>query len=321
MIVFGDSLSDLGTYTPATINPQTGIASGGRFTTNPGAIWIEMIAAKLGLAITPNLVGFGNSSRSCPQPNCTGFAEGGARVTDPNGIGHDAGQMTIPLSQQMDTFLRGRASYTPTDLVFVYGGNNDIFVQTAVVRATVGAATTATGATPASIAAASQRAQQAAGLAVATAATELAAHVRDKIQAKGAKYIALMTLPDSAATPAGAALDDNGRAFLTALVNIFNSTLRKAVADQALNLLVIEANAANQQVFANPAQFGVTNTTMPACDLARLPAASSLFCNATTLIALANAGYLFADGVHPTSLGHRLFADYVTLQLAKVGWL
>jgi outer membrane lipase/esterase len=141
------------------------------------------------------------------------------------------------------------------------------------------------------------------------------------VQAKGAKYIALMTLPDSAATPAGATSDDRGRALLTGLGAIFNRTLRKSVSDQALNLLMIDANAANLQVFANPAQFGVTNITTPACDLAKLPGASSLFCNATTLIPTANAGFLFADGVHPTTFGHRLFADYVTLQLAKAGWL
>ncbi|MFT5534152.1 MAG: outer membrane lipase/esterase [Burkholderiaceae bacterium] len=320
VISFGDSLSDAGSYTPATINPATGLPTGGKFTVNPGPIWIEDIAAKLNLSITPNVVGYGNASVTCPKASCTAYGQGGSRVTSINGIGHDTGALTIPMKTQMDNHLAANASYKPTDLVFVYGGNNDVFYQAGYVAAVVGGASAAPGATAASIGAAAQAAQQTAGLAMATAATELAGYVRDKILAKGAKYVVVMNLPDSAATPYGASISADGRALLTGLVNTFNVTFQKAVIDMALDVVVVDANVANKDVFTNSVQYGVTNFTVPACDLTKLPSGSSLFCNASTLIPIANAGFLFADSVHPTIFGHRLFADYVTLQLAKKGW-
>lgn len=321
IVSFGDSLSDVGSYVSATVNPQTGIAAGGHFTTNPGAIWIEDIAATLGLTLSPNVAGYGSVQVSCPQPRCTGYAQGGARVTDPNGVGHSGGALTIPLVTQMNNFLAANQNYKANDIVFVYGGNNDVLVQAATVSAVAAAASAAPGATPASVAAAVAAAQQAASAATAQAATELAGYVRDKILASGAHYVALINLPDSASTPYGASLSADGRALLTSLVTTFNAALQKAVTDNALNVLMIDANAAAKQVLATPVQFGVTNSTVPACDLTKLPGQSSLFCNQSTLIAGADANFLFADGLHSTAYGNRLFANYVALQLAKKGWL
>lgn len=321
VVSFGDSLSDVGSYASATVDPQTGIAAGGHFTTNPGAIWVEDISATLGLTISPNVTGFGSVQSICPLPNCTGYGQGGSRITDPNGVGHSIGELTIPLVTQMDNFLAAHVSYKPTDIVFVYGGSNDVFVQAAMVSAVSNAAAALPGATPDSIAAAVGQAQQAAGAAVVQAATELVSDVRYKILANGAVYVALINLPDSAATPYGATLSASGRALLTSLVTTFNATLQKAVSDQAPNVLLIDANDAGKLVLANPAQYGVTNSTMPACDLTKLPGGSALFCNQTTLIASADTHFLFADGVHPSAYGHKLFADYVVLQMAKKGWL
>lgn len=321
VVSFGDSLSDVGSYVSATVDPQTGVATGGHFTTNPGAIWIEDVSATLGLTISPNVTGFGALQTSCPLPHCTGYGQGGSRVTDPDGIGHSSGELTIPLATQMDNFLAANARYTPSDIVFVYGGSNDVFVQAATVGAAADAAAALPDATPNGIAAAVANAQKAASTATVKAANELAGYVRDKILSKGAVYVALINLPDSAATPYGATLSANGRALLTALVTTYNAALQKAVTDQALNVLLIDGNDATRLVLAKPARYGVTNSTMPVCDLTKLPGESALFCNQTTLIADANANYLFADGVHPSAYGHKLFADYVVLQLAKKGWL
>ena len=321
VVSFGDSLSDVGSYASATIDPQTGFATGGHFTTNPGAVWVEDVSATLGLTISPNVTGFGMTQVQCPLPRCTGFGQGGSRVTDPDGVGHSSGQLTIPLVTQMDNFLTTRTAYKPTDLVFVYGGSNDIFVQAETVAVVAANAKALPGATTDSVNAAINQAQQSATAATAKAATELASSVRDKILAKGAAYVAIMNLPDSATTPFGATLRAEDRALLTSLVSTFNTTLQKAVTDLALNVLVIDANDNSKQVLSNPAQYGVSNSTVPACDLQKLPGQSSLFCNQTTLIASADAHFLFADGVHPSAYGHRLFADYVILQMAKRGWI
>ena len=66
VVSFGDSLSDVGTYAPATSLAGNGTMPyfAGKFTTNdttpssvPGAalgkIWVENLAASLGLAVTP----------------------------------------------------------------------------------------------------------------------------------------------------------------------------------------------------------------------------------------------------------------------------
>ena len=62
-IFFGDSLSDAGSFAPA-LPPGAG-----RFTTNPGPVWTELLGARLGFRITPANQGGNN------------FAEGGARVS------------------------------------------------------------------------------------------------------------------------------------------------------------------------------------------------------------------------------------------------
>ncbi|MGB6243528.1 hypothetical protein [Gordonia sp. (in: high G+C Gram-positive bacteria)] len=45
--VFGDSFSDVGTYAPATGDP----ANPGRFTVNPGNVWVQDVAAAYGLTV------------------------------------------------------------------------------------------------------------------------------------------------------------------------------------------------------------------------------------------------------------------------------
>ena len=65
VVSFGDSLSDVGAYSPATSLTGNGAAPyfGGKFTTNNGSVgtvWVENIAASLSLLVTPHQVGFGN---------------------------------------------------------------------------------------------------------------------------------------------------------------------------------------------------------------------------------------------------------------------
>ena len=75
---------------------------------------------------------------------------------------------------------------------------------------------------------------------------------------------------------------------------------------------------------------------MPACDAAAISAitrgavtdGSSLFCNSTAgapyngLRAGASVTtWQFADGVHPTTGGHKVISDAFTAQLKAFGWL
>src|SRR5262245_19397947 len=61
VVSFGDSLSDAGTYAPATSLGGNGQPPyfGGKFTTNSatGTVWVENLAATLGIVVTPAEVG------------------------------------------------------------------------------------------------------------------------------------------------------------------------------------------------------------------------------------------------------------------------
>ena len=149
VVSFGDSLSDIGAYAPATSLAGNGTPPffGGKFTTNEtsngqpdanplGKVWVENLAASLGILVTPAEVGFGASSVKCPAAanpafatTCTGYGQGGSRVTDPNGIGHSTGALTVPVVTQIANHLARFGSFKDSDLILVYAGNNDVFTQ------------------------------------------------------------------------------------------------------------------------------------------------------------------------------------------------
>ena len=65
---FGDSLTDSGSYKPVT-PPGTG-----RFTTNPGPVWAQLVAEHYGTTASP------------ANQGGTDYAQGGARVTGLPGV-------------------------------------------------------------------------------------------------------------------------------------------------------------------------------------------------------------------------------------------
>ena len=351
VVSFGDSLSDVGAYSPATSLTGNGAAPyfGGKFTTNNGSVgtvWVENIAASLSLLVTPHQVGFGNQSVICPAAavlalagTCTGYGQGGSRVTDPNGIGHAGGAaaLTVPMVTQIANHLSRFTSFKATDLIFVYGGNNDVFTQFGVFVAAATQIQTdaALGKITADQASALLfQAQSAAQAQMKTAAIELTGYIRNQILAKGGKYVAVMTLSDIADTPFGSTLPASAKPVLTALSETFNLWLKEGLTGQPVQ--IIDTFAIFKDGYRNPAKFGITNNTTPACDVAKIQAltggavtdGSSLFCNATpgvpynTLVAGADVTtWQFADGVHPTTGGHKIISDAFMAQLKAFGWI
>jgi outer membrane lipase/esterase len=351
VVSFGDSLSDVGAYAPATSATGNGAAPyfGGRWTINSATakIWVETIATDLGLVITPAEVGFGPTSVKCPAAqvpalanSCTGYGMGGSRVTDPNGIGKSSGALTVPMKTQIANHLAKFTSFKSTDLIFVYGGNNDAFVQFGAfsAKATQIKTDEALGkltADQASLALFAAQNESLAGM--KQAAQELAAYVRDQILAKGGKYVVVMTLPDSTLTPFGSTLPPTAKPVLTAMVDNFNQWLRDGLANQPVKIM--DQNGPSKDVFNSPSKYGVTNNTTPACDAAKINTitrgavtdGSSLFCNGTagapfngvrTVPAGVDIGtWQFADGVHPTPFGYKLISDLVKAQLTAYGWI
>jgi outer membrane lipase/esterase len=312
-VSFGDSLSDVGSYRVSAIGST--VANVGEFTINAASgvatNWTELTAPKFGLAAPCAAVvgGFGvprAPALTTPSTTgCYGYAQGGSRVTNPSGVGFGTGPMTEPVVTQIVNYLRDvGGSFKGNEIVFVMAGANDVFVQAASV---VDVPT-----------------QVSAVAAVQTAASQLATAVKTQIIANGAKYVAVINVPDIASTPQVTSLTGSALTQTTAVMNIlvsaFNAQLKADLPDSA-NVLNVDAFTASHDEVANPGKYNLTNVTLTACSLP-LTTSSSLTCNASNLsgtLAVVDH-YLFADKVHPTPYGHSLFALYVLQAMTNKGW-
>jgi phospholipase/lecithinase/hemolysin len=349
-VVFGDSLSDVGTY-------QVGLVKalgGGLYTVNKtvnGTLapqnWTELVAPTLGLPQPcPAVTGLnGNPAKGLrvpvtPHPGCTSYAMGGAMVTYPFGPGNastlpfpngnpvngssDLGQLTYPIVTQIQNHLALRPGnkFAGDEIVFLLAGGNDAIVNTLIYVGTVRAAS-ANG--QAAAAAAAAVAGPAAVQAMAKAGGELAGYINNLILAKGANYVALLTLPDLSGTPFAAQVDGalpGTKALVSQMVQAFNNQLLSGLIGS--KVLVIDLYGASVQQFANPAAFGLTNIKDTACNLdpAVNPLGSSLVCNVATNVIPGNiTNYAFADLVHPTPYGYYLIANLVAANLGASNWL
>jgi phospholipase/lecithinase/hemolysin len=83
VISFGDSLSDLGTYADRTEG-----RTAGRFTTNPGPIWVEVVASQLGTSISGyRRAGWGHAERAAYCGARKGYDAMVGRATGPGSNG------------------------------------------------------------------------------------------------------------------------------------------------------------------------------------------------------------------------------------------
>ena len=309
--VFGDSLSDGGNYAIFT-----GLPAGQRFTTNPGLTTIENVAAYYGLPLDASLAGGSN------------YAFGSAGVTS-NSPGSPAGIPTE--TQQITSYLAANPRLDPNRLYSVWGGANDIFYHgTAAAAGQVASqlAASITAGLPADQAAAitanldaaiaqlegvaSLETSQQAGTAIASAAVQEGGLIGDLGRA-GARYVVVFNLSDIGRTPEATAENATVAGVSTALTTLsttFNSTLNAQLAGKT-GIIPVNTFAFLNEVLASPAQFGIVNTTVPACTTS-----SSILCTPQTLVTPnAASSYLFADGVHPTTYAHAILAQLVESEI------
>ncbi len=326
VIVFGDSLSDVGTYGVGVI-AQVG---GGKFTTNPGPIWSETLGVLLRARVTPYRQGFGGASQVLGG---TGYAMGGARISQQPGIGCNpdatgacTAALTIPVAQQVSDYLAANGDrFNRDQLVFLLAGANDIFFQLGVFQAKV----TACFSLPQSeIPSCVDQAQNEALAAVQQAAFELAGQVQ-RIRGKGATRVVVLNLPELSETPFGNSPEAAPvRPLIAGMVQLFNGTLAAGL--QGTGATLLDFHAEFMRVIENPHAFLVREINVPACDAAKIAAitngleqsGSSLFCSRQTLLQNGAAlTYLFADSVHPTTLGHLIVTRFVLVGVWKQGLL
>ncbi len=332
-IVFGDSLADVGSYDVGTVD----MLGGGTFTIDgedaqrspelTGDNWTDVTAARLGLdapcAAQTGLQGDPGLGFRAPIQNhagCYGYAQGGARVTEPIGPGHTLtgsplGALTVPVTAQVANHLAlANGRFRDDDLVFVTAGANDVLAEFEALLA--GAA------------AAGPQGEQAylfdngprAIAAVARAAEDLALLVRGEIVGRGARRVVVNNVPDIAATPYGAALPSRTRQLLANMVTRFNEQLAASLARED-DVLLVDLHALVADQVANPGNYGLADVSTPACGL-NLLAGSALLCNTSNIRAAEDVGnYLFADALHPTPYGHALAARHILAQMTQRGWL
>lgn len=328
LVSFGDSLSDVGSYkTP-------GIASvgGGKYTVNAPdvKIWTERLAAQLSLpALCPAQTGLKSSGALAAfagpvtnHPECTSYAQGGSRVTNPIGPYNAAllaspdpataaqgqlGQLTVPVVTQISTHLaKNGGSFSGKELVLVLAGANDAFLN----LATVGITTTPTQA----------------ATAMATAAVELSNLVKTEVVGKGAKYVVVVNLPNISLTPstlAAEAAKPGSQALTDAVTQAFNTQLASNL-NGVQGVVLVDAYAQSTDQAKNPAAYSLTNVTTPACSTtssANPLSGYSITCTAASTVAGDVSHYQYADSVHPTPYAHDLLARLVSLGMSRAGWL
>ncbi|NMF90595.1 autotransporter domain-containing protein [Aromatoleum petrolei] len=222
MYFFGDSLSDAGSFS-ALVPPGTG-----RFTTNPGPVWSENLAAALGTDAVPALAGG------------TNYAMGGARVTSlPGYPDADPTRFATPIRSQIDAYLAstgGRAD--PGALYSVWGGANDLFLALETSGNPLGD--------------------------IVTAATDQVAAV-GALKAAGARYILVATMPDIGATPFGVSVGPVNAAGITALSSAYSQVLYGGLAAARIQVIPLDTFSLLREVGADPARYGFANVTTPAC--------------------------------------------------------
>ena len=101
------------------------------------------------------------------------------------------------------------------------------------------------------------------------------------------------------------------------MVTTFNSQLQAGLSGTS-GVLYVDAYTQGRLQTANPAQFGLTNVTTPACSTtspANPLAGSSITCTQASRIPGDTSGLLFADSGHVTPLGYQLLAKRM-----PVGW-
>jgi phospholipase/lecithinase/hemolysin len=158
--------------------------------------------------------------------------------------------------------------------------------------------------------------------AMGQAGAELAGYINQMILANGAQYVTVVNIPDITTTPFGLSQSASTQSLIGTMVSTFNTQLQNGVASSA-NVLYVDANTQSHLNTQNPGQYGITNVTTPACNLASSanPLGSSLVCTTNNTIGGDVSHYLFADSVHPTPYGYSLLAKYVSTEMALRGWL
>jgi len=356
--VAGDSLSDSGALSQIT---GARIFSVNQSSDEPNVLWTERIAANLG---TNSLCSYYSATSTNPinpnsKTNCTSFAVGGSRINNAyltTGSGSFVNQSI--LYQLKDATAKG---FKSSDLLLLDGGANDVadligaylaygksvtdnapdasqFLGILNSLPNPPAALTQLAAGPLS----TTSLAQAGGLYMKLLADYFYTNVKSSALNAGATKVLILNIPKVTKTPRlqavlqslPAASQAPSEALFDSWVKAYNSELAAAAQSDSRVVLVDFYQAFSDQ-FDNPAQFGISNVTTPACPpvtplpVAGLPSYNLSTCTPTTLATDSRAQgnpdwwkkFAFSDNFHPSPYGHQLMSQLVSRSLAQAGWL
>ncbi len=339
--IFGDSLSDSGAYAG---NADAG--SGQRFTTDPGPVWGENLGAEWGVTVTAN-----NPNNLNTDPHGNNYAQGGAQVSSPIGIGSTPSpQAAQPITTQLQTYLSAHSSGDSNALYAVWGGANDVFYNAElsaggapadVISSNLQGSAMALngviqtldqhgapvilapllpdiGRTPATIMTAIQTVG--AGNPNLSAALGAAAMTLAQPGSTPAEQLLVQAAAMEAAdtelgTPAGTVASTEAvvAAGFTDMSSGYNRALKMMMSAGDANVVPLDVAGFFSAVAADPTAFGFVNVTGFACGVGALPCAAGGFAPGT------EDTFLFADSVHPSTGGHEALSDYALSVLSAPG--
>jgi phospholipase/lecithinase/hemolysin len=252
--------------------------SGGIFPPSPpyaqrfsnGPVAAEYLAGHLGVPLAPSTVGG------------TNFAVGGAttgvlnfnfEINSPPGIQNFPLLATSGIAAQIASYQQGNPTFVPNRTLFMlWGGPNDLFLALAQ------------GNDPTT--AAIQAVQNLAGDVLALAQL-------------GATQFLVPNMANLGRTPSAIAEGPEAQAGLEAVTLGFNAGLAQAMNQLeelfGLDIRVFNTFAEQSRLLEDPAAFGFTDTTTP--------------CILTPALATGCQGFVFFDGVHPTTAAHAALAE------------
>lgn len=315
IVVFGDSLSDPGNAfalnAGQTISPpdyaMTGVANGipevvtlipeapyasRRF--SDGRTWIEVLAAKIGLAssarpaVAGALIGEDDSRAS-------NYAVGGATAADLSALGGSQFHLAV----QVNLFLGDVRNRAPSDALYVIAiGGNDIRAALAAAQA---------GQDPTVVI----------GAALASVANNIG-----KLQHAGARDFLVWNAPDIGRAPALQRLNvlAPGVAGLATLLSArYNENLQGVLhglgALPGITIVQFDTFGALAAIQANPRKFDLRDATT-ACIEPNVPQFG--FPSSPPFRCAQPDKHFFWDGIHPTRGGHRVIADLVGKALREL---
>ena len=292
-LLAGVAVLALGCAGAAGAQPFTGVVVFGDSLSDSGNLALALdLPAGLSLTTNPDPVAAEIVAEALGQPvlpslaGGTNFAWIGACVNPAGPCLGSTPSTAAQIAQHLST-AGGRAA--PDALYSFSGGANDVIAAVAA-----GPASAATNAAAAG-----------------------AAYVRQigRLQDAGAGYVVVYNLADLGAVPAFAALPSAPA--LSVATGLFNDALAAGLGTLGGGVIPIDVFGLFNELRAEPGRYDLTNVTGAACAPAAVvpcgPAGAGL---PGAYAPGANAGWLFADGLHPTGVGHAMFAEVVLSTLA-----